>query len=347
MKKTELKEIGEFGLIDRMLRGFVSHHPTTIMGPGDDAAVIRMSSGRVQLISTDLLMENIHFNLVYTPLRHLGYKSIVASVSDIAAMNSHAREVLVSIAISNRFSVEDMEELYAGIRLACDRYQLDLLGGDTSSSAGGLVISVTAMGYAESNSVVKRSGASKGDLLVVSGHLGAAYAGLQILEREKFAFEKSPGVAPELSGYEHVLQRQLRPEARVDIIETLEALEVVPTSMIDVSDGLSSEVNHLSKASGNGISLYEEKIPVSDHTQRVADTFGTSHMNWALHGGEDYELLLTVRQSDYERIAQCESLSVIGHVNEKGAPCLLHSSLGEAIELSAGGWNSLAEKTHE
>ena len=344
VKKTLLSEVGEFGLIQRMLKGFAPHHPTTLTGPGDDAAVIRISSGRVQLVSTDLLLENIHFNLVYTPLRHLGYKSVVSSVSDIAAMNAHAREILVSIGVSNRFSVEDIEELYAGIHLACDRYQLDLVGGDTSSSAGGLMISVTAMGYANENAVVRRSGANKGDLLLVSGQLGGACAGLQILEREKFAFENPPGVTPELSGHEEVLQRQLRPEARVDVIEMLESLDVTPTSMMDVSDGLSSEILHIAKASGLGVSVYEEKIPISDATQKVAHAFGTSPMNWALHGGEDYELLFTVSPSDYEKITDCDAWSVIGHMNSKGEKCFLKTTLGETIELHSGGWNSLANQ---
>lgn len=342
MKKTLLSEVGEFGLIDRMLRGFGTNHTTTLTGPGDDAAVLRMSSGRVQLISTDLLLENIHFNLVYTPLRHLGYKSVVASVSDIAAMNAHAREILVSVGVSNRFGVEDLEELYSGIRLACDRYQLDLIGGDTSSSSSGLMISVTAMGYANERDVVRRSGANKGDLLVTTGCLGGACAGLQILEREKFAFESSPGVTPDLAGFEEVLQRQLRPEARVDIIEMLESMEVVPTAMIDISDGLSSEAIHLSKASGLGLSLYEEKIPISAATQKVAEAFGTSPMNWALHGGEDYELLFAVNPSNYEKIADCESLFIIGHMNASGEKNLLKTALGETIELHSGGWNGMA-----
>jgi thiamine-monophosphate kinase len=345
VKKTLLSEVGEFGLIQRMLKGFASHHPTTLTGPGDDAAVIRMNSGRVQLVSTDLLLENIHFNLVYTPLRHLGYKSVVASVSDIAAMNAHAREILVSVGISNRFSVEDLEELYAGIQLACDRYQLDLIGGDTSSSASGLMISVTAMGYTHENAVVKRSGARKGDLLVVSGQLGGACAGLQILEREKFAFESSPGITPDLSGHEEVLQRQLRPEARVDMIEMLESLDIIPTSMIDVSDGLSSEALHIAHASGLGLSLYEEKIPVSAATQRVAEAFGTSPMNWALHGGEDYELLFTISPSNYEKIAGVDSCTVIGHMNSTGEKCFLKTTLGETIELHSGGWNGLANES--
>ena len=316
-------------------------HPSTIAGPGDDAAIIRLNSGRVQLISTDLLLENIHFNLVYTPLRHLGYKSVVASVSDITAMNAHTREILVSVGVSNRFSVEDIEELYSGIRLACDRYQLDLIGGDTSSSSSGLIISVTAIGYANEKSVVRRSGAKKGDLLVVTGQLGGACAGLQILEREKFAFENSPSVTPDLTGFEEVLQRQLRPEARVDIIEMLESIEVVPTSMIDISDGLSSEAIHLAKASGIGLSLYEEKIPVSTATRQVAETFHTSPMNWALHGGEDYELLFTINSTDYEKMADCTDCAIIGHMTSANDSCLLQTTLGETIELHSGGWNGL------
>lgn len=343
MKKTLLSEVGEFGLIDRMLKGFISHHPTTLTGPGDDAAMIRMSSSRVQLVSTDMLLENIHFNLVYTPLRHLGYKSVVASVSDIAAMNAHAREILVSVGVSNRFSVEDLEELYSGIRLACDRYQLDLIGGDTSSSANGLMISVTAMGYADTEQVVKRNGAQNGDLLVVTGDLGAAYAGLQILERERFVFESAPLSNPDLKGNEEVLRRQLKPEARVDIIDYFENAGILPTSMIDISDGLSSEISHIARLSDIGLSVYEEKIPISESTEKIAGEFDTAGINWALHGGEDYELLFTISKNDFPKINESDLFSIIGHIDNNTKNCRFITRSGETINLNSKGWDSLAD----
>jgi thiamine-monophosphate kinase len=301
-KRTELEELGEFGLIDQLTNQFTTHVSTTLKGVGDDAAVISISETDVMLVSTDMLLEGVHFNLMYTPLMHLGYKAVMVNLSDIFAMNGTAQQITVSIAVSNRFPLEALEELYAGIKKACDFYRVDLVGGDTSSSLSGLTISITAIGKAAKSEVVYRSGAKENDLLVVSGDLGAAYMGLQLLEREKEVFKANPAMQPDLEGNDYLLERQLKPEARQDIIQFLKQLEVKPTSMIDISDGLASEIFHLCKSSHVGCTIYDEKIPIDAKTSMTALEFNIDPVTCALNGGEDYELLFTVSMEDYDKI---------------------------------------------
>jgi len=301
-QRTELSAIGEFALIEHLTRYFPIQHETTLKGVGDDAAIIATGGIYDQVITTDLLVEGVHFDLMYMPMKHLGYKAIAVNISDICAMNATPKYVTVSYAVSNRFSLEAMEELYAGMKLACERYGVDLIGGDSSSAVQGLTISVTAIGEVLPENVVTRSGAKVNDLLVVSGDLGAAYLGLQVLEREKEVYKAAPSAQPDLAGYEYLLQRQLKPEARLDAVQFLSDLKVLPTSMIDISDGLSSEILHLSKQSGVGCDLYEAKLPLSPETQKAAEEFHLDPTTCALSGGEDYELLFTIAPSDYEKI---------------------------------------------
>ena len=337
--KTPIKNLGEFALIDHITKGFTIENESSQHGIGDDAAVLDHGKDPT-LISTDLLIEGIHFDLSYMPLKHLGYKAVVVNISDIYAMNSIPKQITVSVAISNRFTLEAIEELYKGINLACKNYKIDLIGGDTSSSVTGLIISISVLGSASKKKIVKRNGAKENDLLVVSGDLGGAYTGLQILEREKAVFKVNPNTQPDLSKYTYCIERQLKPEARKDVIELLDELEIIPTSMIDVSDGLSSEILHLSKASEVGFHLFEEKIPIDPEVTMTSGEFKLNSTTSALNGGEDYELLFTINQKDFEKIKNHPFLSVIGHACDLKDGCQLITGLGHQIELSAQGWQS-------
>jgi thiamine-monophosphate kinase len=341
--RTEIESLGEFGLIKLLTDNNSTQNENTIKAIGDDAAVLK-AGDHVKLVSTDLLLEGVHFDLSYVPLKHLGYKAVVVNLSDIYAMNGSAKQITVSIAISNRFSVEAVEELYSGIYLACTNYGIDLIGGDTSASRQGLVISVTAIGEAEESKVVYRSGAKENDLLVVSGDLGGAYMGLQLLEREKSVFIDHPEVQPDLDGNDYVLERQLKPEARIDIIDLLDKMEVIPSSMIDISDGLASEIIHLCDQSNLGANLYDEKIPIDPMTYNRARDFDLDPSVVALNGGEDYELLFTIKQSDYDKIKGNPNLTVIGHMQNKDTGIQLIAKNGTQHELSAQGWDAFLKK---
>jgi thiamine-monophosphate kinase len=340
---TDLAELGEFGLIKHLTEHIELHQASTIKGVGDDAAVIDYNNLQT-VISTDMLVEGVHFDLSYVPLRHLGYKSVVVNLSDIYAMNAEPRQIVVSLAISNRFRLEALEELYAGMLLACKKYNIDLVGGDTTSSRSGLVISITAIGAAKSEDLVYRNGAKESNLLCVSGDLGGAYMGLQILEREKMVFTENPKLQPDLEGKDYILERQLKPEARKDIIETLKNLGIKPTSMIDVSDGLSSEILHLCTQSNVGVELYEEKIPIDPLTYETAREFNLDPTLCVLSGGEDYELLFTVDIADYDKIKNSMDISIIGHITNQAKGCLMVSKSGTVHELKAQGWNALLKK---
>ncbi len=339
-KRTEISEVGEFGLIDRLTRNIRIKNPGTVTGVGDDAAVID-TKGNILLLSTDLLIEGVHFDLTYVPLKHLGYKAAVVNFSDIAAMNGVPKQITVSIAVSNRFSLEAIEELYSGILMACEKYNVDLVGGDTSSSLSGLFISVTVTGEAKKEEVVYRNGAKEGDLICVSGDLGGAYIGLLILEREKNVFKADPNMQPELDGYEYVLSRQLKPEARVDIRPLLQGLDIMPTAMIDISDGLASEILHICKSSSTGCRLFEEKIPIDDETRRLSMEFKIIPSVSALSGGEDYELLFTIKQGDWEKIKDVPGISVIGHITAASEGTRLVTGDGKLIPITAQGWDAM------
>lgn len=340
--RTDLSELGEFGLIDHLTRNFKNIHSTTIKGIGDDAAVLDFKNMKT-IVTTDMLVEGVHFDLAYMPLKHLGYKSVMVNLSDIYAMNGEPRQITVSFAVSNRFPLEALEELYAGIELAANLYKVDVVGGDTSSSASGLIISITALGAVEEEKVVYRSGAQPNDLLVVTGDLGAAYMGLQILEREKEVFKVNPQSQPDLDPYAYIIERQLKPEARKDIPPLLEALDVKPTSMIDISDGLSSETIHLCKNSKTGVNLYEEKIPLDPAVISVCEEFKIDSTTIALSGGEDYELLFTIAQSDFEKIKGNPNFTVIGHMTEEREGMHLVTRANQKIPLIARGWNAMKE----
>ena len=337
-KRTELGDLGEFGLIDRLTSKFEKLNSSTIYGVGDDAAVLDRNKNEYSLVSTDFLLEGVHFNLAYTPLKHLGYKAVAVNVSDICAMNGTAEHITVSIAVSNRFPLEALEELYDGIRIACKTYNVDLIGGDTSSSLTGLCISVTAVGRVRKSDIVYRSGAKEHDLLCVSGDLGAAYMGLQILEREKSVFNANPDIQPDLDGHDYIIGRQLKPEARQDVIKILSELKVKPTAMIDISDGLASEIKHLCKASKVGCHLYDEKIPIDGQTSITSIELNVNPNTAALNGGEDYELLFTVPQADYEKVAANPNITVIGHITHEQDGQYLIDKHGAAVELKAQGW---------
>jgi thiamine-monophosphate kinase len=316
------------------------YHPGTLKGIGDDAAVLQESGDKVVLVSTDMLLEGVHFDLAYTPLAHLGYKAMAVNFSDIAAMNAQPKQVTVSIGLSNRFSVEAVEELYKGIHTACEKYQVDLVGGDTTSSRSGLVISVTVIGYAKPSQVVYRSGAKVGDVVCVSGDLGAAYLGLQLLEREKQAFLSAPGMQPELDEYSYLIGRQLKPEARTDMVHDLREKGVVPHAMIDISDGLASEIMHICRQSNVSAVLYEEKLPIDDLAMRVAGAeFKLPAATCAMNGGEDYELLFTVSQEDFAKIEYLPDVTPIGYIREAGQPVVLVTKAGQVVEVKAQGWN--------
>jgi len=342
-EKTNIEALGEFGLIDHLTKNFKLENKTTEKGVGDDAAVLNPEGKRV-LVSTDMLLEGIHFDLAYTPLKHLGYKAIQVNLSDIYAMNGMAAQVTVSIGMSSKFPIEAIEELYEGIYIACEKYGVDLVGGDTSSSKQGLVISVTSIGYADEKDIVYRNGAQEGDLICVSGDLGGAYTGLQLLEREKLVYLENPNIQPDLEGKDYIVERQLKPEARKDVIELLKEIDVKPTSMIDVSDGLASELLHICKQSDKGCQLYEEKIPIDPMTYETAREFNLDPTVCALSGGEDYELLFTVKQADYDRIKFKMDISIIGYVTEASAGCNLISKSGVVHPLKAQGWNAFGGK---
>ena len=340
-KRTPLSELGEFGLIEHLTADFESKNSSTIYGIGDDSAVIDVGE-KYQLVSTDMLVEGIHFDLTYTPLKHLGYKAISINVSDICAMNGEAKQITVSIAVSNRFPVEALEELYKGIHLACNKYQVDLVGGDTTSSQFGLLISVSVLGEVEKEDVVYRNGAEEHDLLVVSGDLGSAYLGLQVLSREKQVFDANPNMQPDLEGKDYILERQLKPEARKDVVKILKEHNIKPTSMIDVSDGLSSEVLHLCKNSDVGCTVYEDKLPIDFTAISTADELNLSAATCALNGGEDYELLFTIKQSDYDKLKDDPDFTVIGYITEKGLGANFVVKDGTVQELIAQGWSAIS-----
>lgn len=337
---TPISTLGEFGLIKHLTQFFPVENASTELGVGDDAAIIN-AEGKKILVSTDMFTEGVHFNLGYTPLKHLGYKVVVAGISDIAAMNAVPTQIMISVAVSNRFPVEALEEIYAGVQLACRRYKVDLVGGDTTSSQTGLVINVTAVGLESSEKIISRNGVKPNDLLVVTGDLGGAYMGLQILEREHSVYLKNPNMQPEMEGYDYILERQLKPEARTDIKGILEELGVKPTSMIDVSDGLASEVLHLSDRSKVGFRIYEEKIPMDELTISTADEFNLNPVMTALNGGEDYELLFTISQSDFDKIKNNPDFTIIGHaVEEEQGNYLVLRGSNELAELTAQGWDA-------
>jgi thiamine-monophosphate kinase len=336
-KRTDISALGEFGLIDRLAAGLAPQRADTLKGIGDDAAVLEYGGSPV-VVTTDMLVEGIHFDLMYQPLKHLGYKAIVVNLSDICAMNAVPRHVTVSIALSNRFSVEAVEELYDGMRTACRAYGVDLVGGDTTASPRGLVISVTAIGSASKEKLVYRSGAKPGDILCVTGDMGAAYLGLQILEREKQVFLADPQMQPQLSDKEYLIRRQLKPEARLDSVEYFEKAGLVPTAMIDVSDGLASDLMHICKASGTGAFLEEAQVPIHDEARLQAMEFRLDPITCALHGGEDYELLFAVKPDDLDKVRFMDSVYIIGEITPAEDGVKLHTSGGQIHELTAQGW---------
>ena len=339
-KRTPLSELGEFKLIDHLTKHFKINHKSTVKGIGDDAAVLNYGKNQM-VVSTDLLVEGVHFDLSYVPLKHLGYKAVMVNLSDIYAMNAKATQITVSIAVSNRFPLEALEELYAGITTAAEFYNIDVVGGDTTSSTSGLIISITAFGEVEKGNEVLRSGAKPNDLLVVTGDIGGAYMGLQVLEREKEVFKVNPNSQPDLSMYTYIVERQLKPEARKDIVELLQKLEVKPTSMIDISDGLSSEVIHLCKQSKVGVDIYENKIPLDPQVISTCEEFNIDSTTVALNGGEDYELLMTVSQEDYPKIKGNPNLTVIGYMTEEERGMHLVTRAEQKIPIIAKGWNAL------
>ena len=341
---TSLSDIGEFGLIEHLTKTFPIINSSTLRGIGDDAAVINFTEGPTA-ITTDLLIEGIHFDLTYMPLKHLGYKSVMVNLSDVYAMNVHPTQITVSIAVSNRFPLEALEELYLGIKLACKNYKVDLVGGDTSSSTTGLIITITAMGETQKEKITYRTGAKPKDLLVVSGDLGGAYMGLQVLEREKEVFKVNPNNQPDLAPYSYCVERQLKPEARKDIIELLDELEVIPNAMIDISDGLSSEIFHLCKSSQVGCNVYEEKLPSDPQTSSTAREFKINSSSAILNGGEDYELLMAIKSMDYQKIKGHPSLTTIGHFTDQKEICNLITGLGQSIPLEAQGWKNFNKGT--
>lgn len=337
--RTEIAELGEFGLIDHLTKNFEIHNASTILGVGDDAAVID-HFGKQTVVTTDLLVEGIHFDLMYTPLKHLGYKAVMVNLSDVYAMNAVPAQITMSIAISNRFGVEALDEFYEGVYLACEKHGVDLVGGDTTTSNKGFIISVTAIGEAAADKIVKRSTAQKGDLICVSGDLGGAFLGLTLMEREKKIYLENPQLQPDLENESYIVGRLLKPEARKDIIDFFETNEILPTAMMDVSDGISSEVLHLCKQSNLGCVVYEEKIPVSDDSRKAAYKFGLDPTVCALNGGEDYELIFTLKQEDYDKITLNEEISVIGYMTEITDGCKLLTKGGNRFDITAQGWNA-------
>lgn len=341
-KRTEIATLGEFGLIRHLTEGLEPMNVSTRYGIGDDAAVLEYPDKQV-LVTTDLLMEGVHFDLTYVPLKHLGYKAAMVNLSDIYAMNGTPRQMTVSMALSKRFSVEDMEAFYAGVRLACEHHHVDIVGGDTTSSLTGLAICITCIGEAEKDRVVYRNGAKETDLICVSGDLGAAYMGLQLLEREKAVFKGEEDVQPDFAGKEYLLERQLKPEARGDIIRRLAELNIRPTAMMDISDGLSSELMHICTQSHVGCRVYEEHIPIDYQTAVMAEEFNMNLTTCAMNGGEDYELLFTVPIADHEKVSNMEGVKLIGHITKPELGCALITRDGQEFELKAQGWNPLRE----
>jgi thiamine-monophosphate kinase len=341
-QRTSISQLGEFGLIDHLTKNFAITQASTLKGIGDDAAVLDFKDKKM-VVSTDLLIEGVHFDLSYMPLKHLGYKAVVVNVSDICAMNAKATQITVSVAVSNRFPLEALEELFEGITHAAKFYNVDVIGGDTTSSQKGLIISITAIGEANEDAIVYRNGAKATDLLVVTGDIGSAYMGLQVLEREKQVFQVNPNNQPDLDAYTYLIERQLRPEARHDIKDLLEKLELKPTSMIDISDGLSSEIIHLCKQSGVGCNLYEEKIPVDPQFINVCEEFNIDSTTVAINGGEDYELLFTIKMEDYDKIKANPNFTVIGHMTQESEGIHLITRANTKIPLKARGWDALSE----
>lgn len=341
--RTEIASLGEFGLIDHLTKNIEFQNASSILGVGDDGAVID-HYGKQTVISTDMLVEGVHFDLMYTPLKHLGYKSIVVNLSDIYAMNAHPTQVTVSIAVSNKFSVEALDEFYEGVYAACEKYGVDLIGGDTTTSKSGFIISVTALGEVVPDQFVKRSTAQKGDLICVSGDLGGAFIGLTLMEREKKIFLESPQIQPDLENEAYVVGRLLKPEARRDIIAFFADKEIMPTSMMDISDGLSSELLHICKQSQLGCVVYEEKLPIHDDTRQAAFKFGLDPTACALSGGEDYELLFTIKQDEYDKLVLNEQISVIGYMTEADSGAKILTKGGNQFKITAQGWNSFKEQ---
>ncbi len=341
--RTEIATLGEFGLIKHLTEGIELKNESSKYGVGDDAAVLSYPAEKQVLVATDLMMEGIHFDLTYVPLKHLGYKAAIINFSDIYAMNGTPKQITVSLALSKRFSIEDMDEFYAGLRLACSQYGVDIVGGDTSASLTGLAISITCIGEADKDKVVYRNGAKDTDLICVSGDLGAAYMGLQLLEREKTVLKGEKEIQPDFTGKEDLLERQLKPEARKDIIEQLVAENIVPTSMIDISDGLSSELMHICTQSGVGCRVYEEHIPIDYQTAVMAEEFNMNLTTCAMNGGEDYELLFTVPIADHEKVSEMKGVKLIGHITRSELGYALITRDGQEFELKAQGWNPLKE----
>nr|WP_315156448.1 thiamine-phosphate kinase [uncultured Flavobacterium sp.] len=341
-QRTSIAQLGEFGLIDHLTKNFESNQESTLKGIGDDAAVLDFGTKKT-IVSTDLLIEGVHFDLAYMPLKHLGYKAVVVNLSDICAMNAKPTQITVSVAVSNRFPLEALEELYEGITRAAKEYKIDVIGGDTTSSQKGMIISITALGEADEDEIVYRNGAKVTDLLVVTGDIGAAYMGLQVLEREKQVFHVNPNSQPDLDAYTYLIERQLKPEARTDIRTLLHALEIHPTAMIDVSDGISSEIMHLCKQSNVGCNLYEDKLPLDPQFISVCEEFNIDSTTIAINGGEDYELLFTVAMSDFDKIKGNPNFTIIGHMTEPSEGIHLITRANTKIQLKARGWNALSE----
>ena len=337
--RTPLSNLGEFKLIEQLTKDFSIEAKTTVKGVGDDAAVLELSDEHT-VVTSDLLIEGIHFDLTYVPLKHLGYKAVMVNLSDVYAMNATPRQITVSIAVSNRFTLEALEELYLGIRLACKNYKIDMIGGDTSSSSKGLIISITAIGQVKKEKITYRSGAKPNDILVISGDIGGAYMGLQVLEREKEVYKVNPNNQPDLSQYSYCVERQLKPEARKDIIELFEDLDITPNAMIDISDGLSSEIFHLCKASGVGCNIYEDKLPADPQTISISEEFKINSTTVLLNGGEDYELLMAIKTDDFNKIKSHPFLTPIGHFTDQKELCNMTTGLGQSIQLEAQGWKN-------
>ena len=340
-EKTNISELGEFGLIKHLTKNIKINNKSTIKSIGDDCAVLKKNERT--LVTTDLLVEGIHFDLMYVPFKHLGYKAVSVNVSDIYAMNGIPEQITVSLALSSKISLDAVEELYEGIKLACEDYNIDLIGGDTTSSVTGLMISITAIGSPASKEIVYRSGAKEHDLICVTGDLGAAYIGLQILEREKQIFKENPNIQPDLSGHDYVVGRQLKPEARKDVIEKLNNLNITPTSMIDISDGLASEIHHICDQSECGANIYSEKIPIDHTTAATAEIMQLDPTVCALNGGEDYELLFTINQKDFDKVKNESWFSIIGHITNKDNGINLVTEAGSSVTLTAQGWNAFSE----
>jgi thiamine-monophosphate kinase len=341
--KTELSELGEFGLIRRLTENIVLKNESSVKGVGDDCAVLEFKNKRI-VVTTDLLTEGIHFNLMYVPLKHLGYKAVTVNLSDVYAMNATPKQITVSIAVSAKMSVESLDEFYSGIYLACERYGVDLVGGDTTSSLTGFTISVTAIGEAEAEEIVYRNGAKDTDLLCVTGDLGGAYMGLQLLERENEVFKVNPKMVPQFAGFDYILERQLKPEARKDMLPIFRELGIHPTSMIDISDGLSSEILHLCNQSGVGCRLYEDRLLFDNQTKKMATELNINPLVAALNGGEDYELLFTIPVTDHDKVRNHPDISVIGHITDKSEGVnLITAGMGQLIPLTAQGWNAMKE----